>query len=148
MESGSVFQQNSQHKLIQRETNPWNIWFQLIIWFLQCCSTWRSCFHYLGRWKVIQIYFKRRGVRCSLPVMESMLGMIEESVKTSGSSVCREGKTCSISSLALPWKEFSELLWCSLPLSSRDRPSPACCGHAVGLLEANRNIFLSNKSGL
>lgn len=32
-------------------------------------------------------------MHCSLPVMESMLGMIEESVKTSGSSVCREGKS-------------------------------------------------------
>lgn len=38
---------------------------------------------------VIQIYFKMRGVHCSLPMKESMLDMIEESVKTSGSSMCR-----------------------------------------------------------
>lgn len=43
---------------------------------------------------------------------------------------------------------ISELPWCSLPLSSSDGPRPACCSHAVGLLEANRNIFLSKKSGL
>lgn len=67
MESGSVSQQNTQYKSIQREANPWNIWFQFIIWFLKHCSTWGSCFHYLGGWRVIQSSFKIKGCFVASP---------------------------------------------------------------------------------
>lgn len=35
--------------------------------FWNCCSTWASCFHYLGGWRVIQSSFKIRGCLVASP---------------------------------------------------------------------------------
>lgn len=132
MESGSVSQQNTQYKSIQREANPWNIWFQFIIWFLKHCSTWGSCFHYLGGWRVIQSSFKIKGCFVASPrwkVYWTCLKCIQYGERMPGLLHFAVAVLC-LGSLQQQW------------------PNHACWNRAFSLLETKRITFLSKENGL